>query len=322
MEVAFGGDGRMVAALVKADTILVRNLWQKESAKTHQYNTLRSDSARPFTCLACHRTEPAVAAGDASGRLLLWRRLLADAPPVRSVLHWHTLPLPSVSFSPEGTYLVSGGEECVLVYWHGQDEQPAFLPRLGMPIRHVTVSPDNQLVATSHADNVIRLVSAQRQVTQLIRGLSWGASAGPATGLVLEPRCGALLLNGAVGHLQLFSPHDRRDLYSVTLPTDHLASHTRTYADETGAKHIRNSDPAFLSDAASHCCISDAASHCCISDAASHCCISDAASHCCISDAASHCCISDAASHCCISHASGAAAAEYRRKADIRLRGG
>ncbi|XP_037084684.1 WD repeat-containing protein 75-like [Pollicipes pollicipes] len=220
-EVAFGGDGRMVAALVKADTILVRNLWQKESAKTHQYNTC--DRTAPVPSPAWRVTD-----GDVPGE---WRR------------------------------------ECVLVYWHGQDEQPAFLPRLGMPIRHVTVSPDNQLVPRHtpttrahalHAGSlatrgvggvvtphiiaasdlpplpaVIRLVSAQRQVTQLIRGLSWGAGAGPATGLVLEPRCGALLLNGAVGHLQLFSPHDRRDLYSIDVVQTNYLTRERTGAPVT-----------------------------------------------------------------------------------------
>ncbi|XP_043229163.1 WD repeat-containing protein 75-like [Amphibalanus amphitrite] len=233
-EVDCGWQGRLVAAIVKRNELLVRNLWNKDSAAKQKYSSLRTDADRPFTCVACHPSEATVAAGDSSGRLLLWRRLLAgDQPPVRSVLHWHTLPVPSVGFSPEGTYLVSGGGECVLVFWQTHDEKPSFVPRLGMAIRHVTVSPDNQLVVTSHSDNVLRLVTPQRQVSRVIHGLTWGAGGAPSTGLVLEPRSGAVLLNGAVGHLQLFCPHTRRDLYSLDVVQTNYLTRERTGAPVT-----------------------------------------------------------------------------------------
>ena len=52
-----------------------------------------------------------------------------------------------------GSYLLSGGHECVLVKWHQQTEYQDFLPRLGAPITHITSSPDNQYYSISQDDN-------------------------------------------------------------------------------------------------------------------------------------------------------------------------
>jgi len=52
-----------------------------------------------------------------------------------------------------GSYLLSGGHECVLVKWHVESKYRDFLPRLGAPISHVTCAKDNHLYATGHRDN-------------------------------------------------------------------------------------------------------------------------------------------------------------------------
>jgi hypothetical protein len=54
----------------------------------------------------------------------------------------------------EGTSLLSGGRECVLVEWRDATEKnKEFLPRLGATIEHISVSPAGDLFCTSHSDN-------------------------------------------------------------------------------------------------------------------------------------------------------------------------
>ena len=54
-----------------------------------------------------------------------------------------------------GSYLLSGGYECVLVKWMTETtlKKPDTLPRLSAPIVHISCSPDNQLYAVSYIDN-------------------------------------------------------------------------------------------------------------------------------------------------------------------------
>ena len=52
-----------------------------------------------------------------------------------------------------GSYLLSGGHECVLVKWQMNSEHKDFLPRLGSPLHSIASSPDGTLYVTSHTDN-------------------------------------------------------------------------------------------------------------------------------------------------------------------------
>ena len=45
---------------------------------------------------------------------------------------------------PTGTYLVSGGEEGVLVLWQLDTHKREFRPRLGSPITHLACSPGDK----------------------------------------------------------------------------------------------------------------------------------------------------------------------------------
>ena len=50
--------------------------------------------------------------------------------------------------------MVSGGGECTLVKWDIREiENRRTVPRLGLPVRHVSVSAKNSLTAVSQADN-------------------------------------------------------------------------------------------------------------------------------------------------------------------------
>ncbi len=108
-----------------------------------------------ITCLQIHPTEESIALGTQSGRIALWYNFLNSSTkdPTISYLHWHSLPVLCLSFSFDGSYLLSGGNECVLVKWLYRKSEPTFLPRLGAPIIHLNSSNDQTFYVTTHSDN-------------------------------------------------------------------------------------------------------------------------------------------------------------------------
>ena len=87
--------------------------------------TLTGVSSGRSQCVAVDPSEEILAAGDASGRILIWRGLsgavhrsavgepIGDVP--CSTVHWHAHPVGALAFSPDSHYLLSGGQEHVLV---------------------------------------------------------------------------------------------------------------------------------------------------------------------------------------------------------------
>jgi NET1-associated nuclear protein 1 (U3 small nucleolar RNA-associated protein 17) len=133
--------------------------------------------------LAIHPNEDCIAAGTVQGQIILWYNYFsADCEakydnnelqmmdttcqengethsvrlrikPVRNVLHWHSLPVLCLQFTTEGSFLLSGGYECVLVKWMHKTGQKDFLPRLGAPLSEIVSAKDNTLYAVQHSDN-------------------------------------------------------------------------------------------------------------------------------------------------------------------------
>lgn len=114
-----------------------------------------------LTCLAIHPVEDCIATGTQSGKIVLWYNYLdafkenssAASKPTMNVLHWHSLRVLSVCFTTEGSYLLSGGHECVLVKWMFKKGQKDFKPRLGAPLAELACSKDNTIYALRHIDN-------------------------------------------------------------------------------------------------------------------------------------------------------------------------
>ncbi|KAH9065814.1 WD40 repeat-like protein [Lactarius vividus] len=106
-------------------------------------------SPEALTCLALHPTEEYFATGDEKGNIRLWYCLHEQiAVPVAeiekraptSTLHWHAHAVSALSFTPNGAYLLSGGEESVLVIWQIHSGKREFVPRVGAPINSVAIS--------------------------------------------------------------------------------------------------------------------------------------------------------------------------------------
>lgn len=104
-----------------------------------------------LTCLAFHPDEEYFATGDEKGQIRLWYCLngdLAMASQVTGVgkkaqttrMHWHAHAVSSLVFTPNGAYLLSGGEEAVLVIWQLHTGKKEFVPRVGAPISTVSLS--------------------------------------------------------------------------------------------------------------------------------------------------------------------------------------
>ena len=106
-------------------------------------------SPERLTCLAFHPMEDYFATGDVKGNIRIWYCLNESLPVnVRGVekktqtttLHWHAHAVSSIAFTPNGAYLLSGGEESVLVIWQLHTGQKEFVPRVGAPINTVAIS--------------------------------------------------------------------------------------------------------------------------------------------------------------------------------------
>lgn len=74
-------------------------------------------------------------------------------------LHWHRQAVNTLKWSHDGNYLVSGGNETVLVIWQLDTNQQQFLPHLSTPILNLTISAAGSSYALRLADNSIMVLS-------------------------------------------------------------------------------------------------------------------------------------------------------------------
>lgn len=128
--------------------------------------------------MVVHPSEPYVAVGDKDGKITLWYVLdLAEhrQKPVTSTVHWHAHPVRSLSFTNDGIYLLSGGEEGVLVIWQMSTRTKQFLPHLGSDILSITVHPKQMSYLLHLKENTIKLISAvNTEIKQSFSGLMCG----------------------------------------------------------------------------------------------------------------------------------------------------
>ncbi|KDQ14448.1 hypothetical protein BOTBODRAFT_32576 [Botryobasidium botryosum FD-172 SS1] len=125
---------------VKAYVALISNLGQ---------GFTKFAGPEPITCLAFHPSEDYFATGDEKGVIRLWycldpQQLTWDKAGVEkkapsTTLHWHAHAVSSLAFTPNGAYLLSGGEEAVLVVWQLQSGHKEFIPRVGAPISSISI---------------------------------------------------------------------------------------------------------------------------------------------------------------------------------------
>ena len=156
------------------------------------------------TVLKFHPFKPTLSVGDRSGKIthIANYHLEDEKQHIRSINHWHHLPVRCLTFMADGSYLLSGGEEAVMVIWQLETGHKQFLPRLGGSIASIRISPNHRFYCVGLDDNSIRLVNSITQsIEQVIQGLQYAQAAGHhannplSTGLIVEPRNHHVVLN-------------------------------------------------------------------------------------------------------------------------------
>ncbi|KAM3917040.1 WD repeat-containing protein 75 [Leptodactylus fuscus] len=212
---AVGRDGEYIVT-VKGLCLFVYYIKNEKLFSFKLSSTSKKGANNTFTVVTCHPTEDCIATGHTDGRIRLWRNFNSKKDYTYSSRHWHHSSVADLAFSVQGTTLFSGGVESVLVQWsHSLEHKMEFLPRLGAAIEHIATSPDGSLLCTSHVDNKITIIDANLKVTGIVQGLVKGHNV--KTGLLVDPRSKALVLNGKPGHLQFYSLRDDKQLYNLDI---------------------------------------------------------------------------------------------------------
>ncbi|TIC46377.1 WD40 repeat-like protein [Wallemia mellicola] len=92
------------------------------------------------------------------------------------VLHWHSHPIKALTFTPNGSFLLSGGDEGVLVRWHvrqtnGRLAKKDFLPRLGAGISYIVCNDETNWIVGLVDGSKVYVDGAQWRVDHVVRGL-------------------------------------------------------------------------------------------------------------------------------------------------------
>ncbi|KAF8458097.1 hypothetical protein BGX38DRAFT_1139073 [Terfezia claveryi] len=110
------------------------------------------------------RAKGYVAVGDVKGQIYMWHNILnhdSHGEKLKDMrrLHWHRNVVGSVQFSKDGNYLISGGNETVLVLWQIDTGHKEFLPHLTSAIEHIVVSPSGTSYGIRLSDNSVMVLS-------------------------------------------------------------------------------------------------------------------------------------------------------------------
>ena len=270
---ANNGDGKSAVVglepgvtVVAGTTKKTLKIWNSSTRKSRKWT-----HSRKLTVVALHPTAPHAVTGDVDGKILLWYNVArpqskisttenhANGDSIQKVarhettttsLHWHAHRVSALAFTPDGHYLLSGGEEAVLVIWQLRTLKQTFLPRLGATIVSISVSPNGETYVVGTEDNAIRVVDAATLRTNWsIRGV---ASAAPlsglgilagnrgrgaggdsfrkskhtATGMAVDPRTRCLMLNSSLGsgRLQLYDYRRDRHMNFVDVAPKNIVS--------------------------------------------------------------------------------------------------
>ncbi|BGO91038.1 hypothetical protein NBRC10512_000167 [Rhodotorula toruloides] len=224
--------------------------------------TVQADN-ESLTTIAFHPTENYFATGNRKGQIRLWYNVLsspasqvdtdgdvalsapsaADSATSTSVLHWHAHAVSSLAFTPNGAYLLSGGQEAVLVLWQLHTGHQEYVPRLGAPIATLSVldgtsdSGEQQVAARLRDGSVVFIGSQKLRIAKTISGLKADAASratfAPARPdapipLALDPSTSSLVLPaGHPSSLQFYSLTSDSQLLELEIsPSNRVSSAT------------------------------------------------------------------------------------------------
>ncbi|KIW34923.1 uncharacterized protein PV07_01664 [Cladophialophora immunda] len=103
-------------------------------------------------------------------------------------LHWHRTAVNTVKWSRDRNYIISGGNETVLVIWQLDSNQRQYLPHLSTPILNLSVSASGSSYALRLGDNSVMILStADLLPSTNVCGLALGMSQKNSSPLLAHP---------------------------------------------------------------------------------------------------------------------------------------
>ncbi|CAG9330451.1 unnamed protein product [Blepharisma stoltei] len=187
-------------AILKGTSFITYNL-TTQVTKTFEHTV-------PLSCLKIHPEQKYIVVGDTAGQII---KFFPNNS--KQKLHWHSHKVTTLKFTSDGSYLISGGEEGVLVLWHESSGNQTFLPRLGSTIIDFTISDDNSFYVVKLLDNSVKVVSStDNKIISRYEGLTDPSKILPYnrifTGLVRYEEL--YVLNGSPGYIQFFNPNSNQ----------------------------------------------------------------------------------------------------------------
>lgn len=188
-----------------------------------------------ITALAFHpdKNVSRFATGEANGKIKIWHCLEQDmaastAPSntdqqwqpmaLTTTLHWHAHAVAALHYTPDGSQLLSGGEEGVLVLWKlnngnaaGNDARE-FVPRLGAPIVALGIasgyeSTEQEYVARLADGSAVFVASLSLKPTRTFSTIKCDATQVLHGAESQKHKAKPVALDRAAGHLVLLSGH-------------------------------------------------------------------------------------------------------------------
>lgn len=135
-------------------------VWDTVNCRIQRYQ-----HSHKISRICVHPSEPIVATGDAHGHIYYWSlstNIKSEdfISEFRNISHWHAHTVHSLTFTKDGAYLLSGGEEGVLVICNTESNKSTYLPRLGSTLCELTVSQDAKYYGILLEENSVLLVNS------------------------------------------------------------------------------------------------------------------------------------------------------------------
>jgi len=245
---------------------------------------------KAITCVAVSPDGDRVAAGDVTGRIIIWHNVksavesmlaskkknvvdnnngiggvavsanddndddddegidtgLVHKDPPATTVHWHAHGVGCLAFSQDGLFLLSGGQEAVLVVWEVGSGRRTYLPRLGGPLVGLCTCPSEpSKYALRQADNTLRIVNvAVMRVEASIHGLRPTPKAPEQPPLAMQPGTGHAVVAGSHSLLQWYDVITDAHIDKLQLSHRNIVSLTDSDAAALGGVYGAPAEPA------------------------------------------------------------------------------